>query len=284
MLHTLYLDTCLDRIVIDAFETAPRLRSLELFGLWPVANPTVLLPWNQITRYICDFGKWDDHIAALEQLLNVEECRLTLTNWAPHTGVLELVIEPLDVTPFPDVFGNLSSLIVRSACQLTKLCLIAAIPPTQPTDNRLRLAHVLRLLPSLIELCVQSRRPNETIRLGLDHRDGIPDEAALVNMVDARRHANPAVCSILRAFSLQHFRRLSHMHPPELDRLEMLRPTELDLTVIVGPGAREAMVNVPLYYAGLSDGEFWAPDTKLASTCGKFWGAAPLFLSTRITI
>ncbi|KAJ7460167.1 hypothetical protein FB451DRAFT_1371677 [Mycena latifolia] len=305
LLHTLSLDMCFDRILLDAFETAPRLRSLACLTGWRL-TPLMLMPWSQITRYIGDFGLWDDHITALEQLVNVEECRLTLTNWAENenTEILdlpklrrlyvargnlleftaprleELVIEPLDMTPPPDALGNLTSLVQRSACQLTKLCFIAAIPDMPAVSQ---LVSVLQLLPSLVELCVQSRRLNELIELSvlvaalhptapclLPRLEaltfggyGVPDGAALVDMVAARCHASPAVCSALRAFSLLYHQRLYPIHPADLAQLDTLRSVAgLDLTVIIGPGAREAMVNVPFYYAGLSDGTYWAPDNR----------------------
>jgi hypothetical protein len=46
----------------------------------------------------------------------------------------------------------------------------------------------------------------------------------------------------------------------EFLRLEMLRSAGLDLTVIEGPGAHEAMVNVPFFRAGTSSGMYWAPE------------------------
>jgi hypothetical protein len=47
----------------------------------------------------------------------------------------------------------------------------------------------------------------------------------------------------------------------DLLRLQMLRLAGLDLNVVVGTGARGAMVGVPFFNAGISNGEFWAPES-----------------------
>ncbi|KAJ7732953.1 hypothetical protein DFH07DRAFT_846167 [Mycena maculata] len=306
ILRTLAMDLCLDRFQLDAFDTAPQLRSLDLFGsvMLHTPRPCLLLPWAQITRYSCDFGFWEDQIAALESLVNVRECRLIMANWVDneHAGLLicpalrrlyvapgdleftaplleELVIEPLKMTPPPDTLRNLCSLIRRSACQLTKLCLIAAIPSIHDVS---KLITALGLLPSLVELCVQSRRAHETTRLDdlvtslgattpylLPRLEALTfggyvflHWSALVDMLETRRNANPTGSGVLRAFSLFHIRRIPHPIPPnELQRLDVLRLAGLDLTDMEGTGAREAMVGVPFFNAGISDGEFWAPET-----------------------
>ncbi|KAJ7844300.1 hypothetical protein B0H13DRAFT_1908993 [Mycena leptocephala] len=48
--------------------------------------------------------------------------------------------------------------------------------------------------------------------------------------------------------------------PDDLLRLEMLQTAGLDLTVVQGPDAREAMVKVPFFSAGSFNGQFWAPE------------------------
>jgi hypothetical protein len=306
ILRKLALDLCLDRPVLDAFEIAPQLCAVDLIGsiTFDTSPPKVTLPWTQVIRYHCDNGLWQDQVAALERVANVRECCLTMTNWAPneHAGILvlpklrrlyvnrgdfleftapkleELVVEPLKMTPPPDALGNLASLVHRSACHLTKLCLIAAIRDTSDVPN---VTTLLELLPSLVELCIQSRRIDEpitlddlVISLGRSSPWLLPrlEEltiagytvnpwSALVDTVESRRNAHPASSSTLRAFSLLHVLRLIPIPADDLLRLQMLRLAGLDLNVVVGTGARGAMVGVPFFNAGISNGEFWAPES-----------------------
>ncbi|KAJ7910107.1 hypothetical protein B0H13DRAFT_2661225 [Mycena leptocephala] len=288
ILRKLALDLCLDRPVLDAFEIAPQLCAVDLIGSirFDTSPPKVTLPWTQVIRYHCDNGLWQDQVAALERVANVRECCLTMTNWAPneHAGILvlpklrrlyvnrgdfleftapkleELVVEPLKMTPPPDALGNLASLVHRSASNVTTL---------------------LELLPSLVELCIQSRRIDETITLddlvislGRSSPWLLPrlEElmiagytvnpwSALVDTVESRRNAHPASSSTLRAFSLLHVLRSIPIPADDLLRLQMLRLAGLDLNVVVGTGARGAMVGVPFFNAGISNGEFWAPES-----------------------
>ncbi|KAJ7803663.1 hypothetical protein B0H14DRAFT_2887182 [Mycena olivaceomarginata] len=304
MLRRLALDMCFDAIALDAFETAPLLSSLDLTGGFRIAAPcTILLPWAHITRYYGDFSMWDDHVTALEHLRNVIDCAITLNNWAPNENedildlprlrrlyvargdfleftaplLQELVVEPLQMTPPADVLTNISDLISRSSCQLTKLCLISAIPSRSDVQ---KLISVLQLLPSLADVCILSRKFNEHMNLDelvtalavatpciLPRMERLTiggyafyEWSALVDMVDGRLHANPLVCSAIRGFALLHRRLGRPMPREELLRLEMLRSAGLDLTVIEGPGAHEAMVNVPFFRAGTSSGMYWAPE------------------------
>ncbi|KAJ7861937.1 hypothetical protein B0H13DRAFT_2282400 [Mycena leptocephala] len=306
ILRKLALDLCLDGPVLDAFEIAPQLCVVDLIGSirFDTSPPKVTLPWTQVIRYHCDNGLWQDQVAALERVANVRECCLTMTNWAPneHAGILvlpqlrrlyvnrgdfleftapkleELVVEPLKMTPPPDALGNLASLVHRSACHLTKLCLIAAIRDTSDVPN---VTTLLELLPSLVELCIQSRRIDEpitlddlVISLGRSSPWLLPrlEEltiagytvnpwSALVDTVESRRNAHPASSSTLRAFSLLHVLRSIPIPADDLLRLQMLRLAGLDLNVVVGTGARGAMVGVPFFNAGISNGEFWAPES-----------------------
>ncbi|KAJ6573166.1 hypothetical protein DFH09DRAFT_1312415 [Mycena vulgaris] len=129
---------CFDDSVLDAFQTVPRL--------------------SPITHYNGDLQIWQDHTAVLEQLHDAEENRLTMAEnendkilnlpklrklYVACGDLLEfgapllekLIVEPLKMTLPPDVFRNLSGLIHRSHCRLTKVCLIGAIPPIPMTSR-----------------------------------------------------------------------------------------------------------------------------------------------------
>ncbi|KAJ7764426.1 hypothetical protein B0H16DRAFT_1800016 [Mycena metata] len=301
VLRRLTLDLCFDNNSLTAFEVVPQLSSLALLGLY--IPDSLSLPWSQITRFNCQYGLWQHHVGVLERVRNIRECHLVLANWAPneHTGTLvlpklnklyvargdflefdaplldELVVEPLSMTPPSDALGNLAALIQQSSCQLTKLCLIAAIPSIADVP---KLTTVLELLPSLLNLCVQSRDPKEAV--AIDHLvislSGIPrlvphlealtlggypcDWTTLVDTIWNRRHANPAGSSPLRAFSIFHIERIHALVPDELQRLETLRHEGLELNILEGPDARAAMVAVPFFHAGASHGKFWAPDSE----------------------
>ncbi|KAJ7657290.1 hypothetical protein DFH06DRAFT_460199 [Mycena polygramma] len=301
ILRSLALEIIFEQnVAVDAFEIAPQLSSVVLGG---GLDTDLSLPWSRVVRYRCDYMHWQEHIDVLERLNNMQECCLTMNNWTEneHTGLLdcpklrrlyvnrgdmlefiapaleELVIEPLKMTPPSPSLLNLCGLIQRSACQLTKLCLIAAIPSTTDVPD---LVVALELLPSLVELCVQSRRASETTILDtlvtslagltpyllprleeLTFGGYFSPWSPLIATVETRRNANPAGSSMLRAFSLFHSRNQRRIPPQDLQRLNTLRSAGLDVTLIEGPGAREAMVKVPFFHAGMSDGEYWAPDT-----------------------
>ncbi|KAJ7102711.1 hypothetical protein C8R44DRAFT_808409 [Mycena epipterygia] len=287
----------------DGFEIAPNLRSLDLsMNLDIPPEHALVLPWSQVTHFNGSFEIWQDHVGVFNMLHNIIECRRLMINWAEneyqgtfslpqlrrlyvmHGDCLEftapllteLVVEPLWMAHPPDVFANLSQLIDHSSCQLTKLCLIAAL--TNDADNQ-KLISVLDLLPCLVDLCIQSRRQNESIML-----DGviaalvptassclvprletltvggyqITNPTALVDMLDTRWHADPAVCSTLCAFRLFHIRRLFVLSQNDRIRLGTFRREALlDVT---GAAARAAMLAAPFSNASLSDGEYWAPE------------------------
>ncbi|KAJ7169007.1 hypothetical protein C8R46DRAFT_1093054 [Mycena filopes] len=304
LLRKLTLDLCYDGPVsLDAFEIAPNLRSVDLLCDVTINDPTCLmLPWTQITQYYCEYSLWQDHVGGLERIINVRECRLLMVNQAPNeqTATLalpklrklyvaqgdfldfnaplldELVIEPLKMTPPPDALGNLTTLLRQSGCQLTKLCLIAAIPSLADVA---KLTTVLELLPSLLELCIQSRAPVESVtldefvlslcnttprlvpRLETLTLGGYPvDSTILVDMLWNRCNANPAGTSAIRAFSLFVIIRLRPVEATQMQRLEMFRAGGLDLVIVAGLLAREAMVRVPFFHAASSNGLFWAPE------------------------
>ncbi|KAJ7813485.1 hypothetical protein B0H14DRAFT_2604955 [Mycena olivaceomarginata] len=257
-------------IALDAFETAPLLSSLDLTGGFRIVAPcTILLPWAHITRYYGDFAMWDDHVTALEHLRNVVDCAITLTNWAPNENedildlprlrrlyvargdfleftaplLQELVVEPLQMTPPPDALTNISDLINRSSCQLQSSASYRPFSPVRtyknssPSSNYSPLSRTfapclevhehMNLDELVTALAVATPRilPRmERLTIG---EYACYEWSALIDMVDWRLHANPL-------------------------RLEMLRSAGLDLTVIGGPGAHEAMVNVPFFRAGTS--------------------------------
>ncbi|KAJ7840389.1 hypothetical protein B0H14DRAFT_2587468 [Mycena olivaceomarginata] len=252
-------------IALDAFETAPLLSSLDLTGGFRIVAPcTILLPWAHITRYYGDFAMWDDHVTALEHLRNVVDCAITLTNWAPNENedildlprlrrlyvargdfleftaplLQELVVEPLQMTPPPDALTNISDLINRSSFPFgrTKTHLR---PPTTPL-SRGRLHPVSKFnehmnLDELVTaLAVATPRilPRmERLTIG---EYACYEWSALIDMVDWRLHANPLVCSAIRGV------------------WRCSAPPALISPVIGGPGAHEAMVNVPFFRAGTS--------------------------------
>lgn len=78
-----------------------------------------------------------------------------------HGDLDELVVESLRMKPPPNVFDNICELMHRSACNLTKLCLIAAV---EIADDP-AIVSVLSVVPSLVELCILSRWPSQVLTL-----------------------------------------------------------------------------------------------------------------------
>ncbi|KAJ7921131.1 hypothetical protein B0H13DRAFT_2656179 [Mycena leptocephala] len=306
ILESLMLHISITRRVFDAFEIAPRLNTLDISGtaeLTPICP--LVLPWSQITHFNGDFAIWQDHIDTFELLPNLVECRSTMINWASneHEGVIvlprlrrlyvmhgdflefkapslvELVVEPIRMKPFPNVFANLAELIHLSACQLTKLCLIAVLTAEHDND---KLISTLTSLPSLVELCIQSRARNEMRTLDALASALVPttpcllprleeltiggyrfnDLGGLLDMVSARWHADPAVCSTLRVLGLFHVLRLFLFDDDEILRLDMLQREGFDVRTVTGAEARAAMLSVPFFHAGLSDGQYWSPEAQ----------------------
>ncbi|KAJ7184812.1 hypothetical protein C8R46DRAFT_466974 [Mycena filopes] len=309
ILRSLTLDTYIPPGV-RAFEIAPMLHALNLpagveFEL-TTASPFMAVPWSQITHLSGDFPYYQDRAAILERLLNLVECDITMINWGPneHQGIIslprlqklyvmhggclefkvpqltELVIEPLRMRPFPDVLGNLTQLSNRSGCCLTKFCLIGAL--TGDHDNQ-RLISVLALLPSLVDLCVQSRGKVELVTLDelilalhpaasaclLPRLASLTiggyrftDPATLVDVVSERVYCDVTVCSPLRSFKLFHIVRFFVFSAEQTLRLSQLQTDGLDFVEVSGPAAHAAMVSVPFFKADTSAGQYWAPETQ----------------------
>ncbi|KAJ7148317.1 hypothetical protein C8R46DRAFT_1199184 [Mycena filopes] len=308
ILRSLILDTYIPPGV-RAFEIAPMLHALKLpagVEFDATASPFMAVPWSQITHLSGDFPYYQDRAAVLERLRNLVECDITMINWSSnnHQGIVslprlqrlyvmhgdclefkvpqltELVVEPLRMRPFPDVLGNLTQLQNRSGCHLTKFCLIGAL--TADHDNQ-RLISVLTLLPSLVDLCVQSRGKVELVTLDeliLALRPAasacllprlasltiggyrFTDSATLVDVLNERVHCDVTVCSPLRSFKLFHIIQFFVFSAEQTLRLRQLQTDGLDFVEVSGPAAHAAIVSVPFFKADNSAGQYWAPETQ----------------------
>ncbi|KAJ7478158.1 hypothetical protein FB451DRAFT_1395942 [Mycena latifolia] len=90
------------------------------------------------------------------------------------------------------------------------------------------------------------------------------DPTALVDMVVERRQAAPAVCATLRAFALLHAVRIFPIPVEDMVHLARSCHQGLELLDLIGMAARAAMLEVPFFHAGLSDGEYWSPEAQNA--------------------
>ncbi|KAJ6573168.1 hypothetical protein DFH09DRAFT_1312417 [Mycena vulgaris] len=168
----------------------------------------------------------------------------------------ELVIAPLKMTPSPDVFGNLASLIHALHYKITRLWLITALRADYDVT---RLIAVLELLPSLADVCLQPRWPHEAISLG-------PLYTAMARATPCLpgvQYLTIGGCACINTESLALFHnvQLGPFLPDQLQRFEVLRVAVLDFTMVVDRNAREATINVPFFCAAISGGLWWTPET-----------------------
>ncbi|KAJ6518163.1 hypothetical protein C8R47DRAFT_1000053 [Mycena vitilis] len=271
---------------LDAFLVAPKLRDVTLIGGMLHIENAIHLPWWQITNYSADLSYNHEHLAVFSMLSSVVEARLTLGNLAPTTheprrrvatmerlyvnrGSLldldlpvlnELTFEPYDHDPrFQEVpLENLLTFLTQSSPPLTKLCLIG------PNFPDALLVRVLQQTPALVDLCIQCRHLKvvELVHLSdvvdflhagedshLPHLQTLTfggyeftDYKKLADMVESRcRGAQQR----LESFGL------ITRHSPDLSqinrRLETLREQGLELVLVDGEGATEALFSLPFF-------------------------------------
>ncbi|KAJ7438807.1 hypothetical protein B0H11DRAFT_2103668 [Mycena galericulata] len=283
---------------LDAFAIAPKLTKLNFVRYMFHLPAALRVPWHQITDYTADLDYNHEHLATLSLLTNVDEARLTLENLAPtehepirriptlrrlyvNRGCIldldlpqlaELTFEPLDREPgLQEVpLENLLTFLMLSSPPLTKLCLIG------PEFSDELLVSILQQTPALIDLCIQCRHKHfemvyftdvvDFLHVAVGQDVHLPsmqtltfggysftDYDRLADMVESRWRFAPCP---LTSFGLitRHSPDMAHAR----EKLDVLGAEGLNLTLVDGEGATDALLSLPFFEIAYSLDHSWS--------------------------